>query len=246
MHPPEEPSKRLGVRIIVIERPGFGLSDFQPGRWLLDWPVDVLAFADLMGIDRFLVAGISGGGPYAAACAYKIPDRLDGTAIISGSGPINVSGSIQEMPRVRQAGAIVAKVAPWLLRPVLWLVSNPQRSAERFYQRMVSGNSELDRSILTKPEMKARLIRSYLEATRNGVRGFAHEAIILSNPWSFPLEDIRIPVYLWHGEQDANVSLSAAKYMAQKIPDCHANFLPDQGHWLILDHWEEILVQLLK
>ena len=71
-------------RIISIDRPGMGLSDFKKNRTLLDWPDDVIELADALEIDKFAVEGISGGGPYAAACAYKIPKRLTSCGIISG------------------------------------------------------------------------------------------------------------------------------------------------------------------
>jgi pimeloyl-ACP methyl ester carboxylesterase len=241
LHPPEGPTGALGVRLIVLERPGYGLSDFQRGRTLLDWPGDVCAFADALGTDSFPVVGVSGGGPYAAACAYQLPERLTGAAIVSGVGPTDLPGVVQEMPRIRRTGAAVARHAPWLLSTILWLVSNPQRDAERFFQKMASGNSPVDQAILSRPEIKAMLIENYLEATRSGMRGMAQDAIILSNPWGFRLEDISIPVHLWHGEEDANVSISAARYVAKMIPNCRAAFLPGQGHWLILDYWEEIL-----
>ena len=245
LHPPEAPTQALGVRLLVIERPGFGLSDYQAGRTLLDWPDDVLGFTESLEIERFAVVGISAGGPYAAACAYRLSRRLSGAAIVSGVGPVDVPGGIEEMPRIRQAGARVARRAPWLLRPLLWLVSNPQRDPERFYERMLAGNSDVDRALLTRPDMKAMLMDNYREATRMGVRGFAHEAIILSNPWGFRIEDIAMPVCLWHGEEDANVSLSAARYLAQTIPQCHAHFLPREGHWLFLSRWKEIVAPLI-
>jgi pimeloyl-ACP methyl ester carboxylesterase len=89
------------------------------------------------------------------------------------------------------------------------------------------------------------LVRSYLEATRQGLSGFARDSIILSKPWGFRLQDITVPVHLWHGEHDANVSLSAARFVAQAIPNCQATFLPQEGHWLFIDHWGEILAALL-
>jgi pimeloyl-ACP methyl ester carboxylesterase len=244
LHPPEEPTASLGVRLIVVERPGFGLSDFQWGRTLLDWPADVAAFTGALGIERFAVVGISAGGPYALACGCKIAHQVTGIALLSPVGPTDLPGSIAEMPRVRQAGATVARYAPWLLRPLLWLVSNPHRNPERFFERMTSGNAEVDLAILTRPEMKAMVMNSYLEATRAGMRGFAHESVILSTPWGFRPEDVSVPVTLWHGEADANVSLSAVRYLARTLPDCHVVFLPGEGHWLVLSHWEEILGQL--
>ena len=75
-HPDESVAASLGVRVITVDRPGYGLSDHQPRRTLLNWPSDVTALADALGIGRFAVAGISGGAPYVAACALKIPGRL--------------------------------------------------------------------------------------------------------------------------------------------------------------------------
>src|SRR5215475_3198278 len=72
----ESAATAAGVRIIALDRPGYGLSDWQPGRAILDWPADVTEAADLLGIGGFSVVGGSGGGPYALACAYRLPDRV--------------------------------------------------------------------------------------------------------------------------------------------------------------------------
>jgi pimeloyl-ACP methyl ester carboxylesterase len=245
LHPPEGPTVALGVRLIVVERPGFGRSDFQRDRTLLDWPADIVAFAAALGIERFGVVGISAGGPYALACGFKIPHRLTGIALISPVGPTDLPGSTAEMPRVRQIGAAVARRAPWLLKPLLWLVSNPHRNPERFFARMTAQNAEVDLAILACPEVKVMLMASYLEATRAGMRGFARESVILSNPWGFRPQDVTVPVALWHGEADANVSLSAVRYLAETLPNCQATFLPGEGHWLMLEHWGEILAGLV-
>ena len=82
-----EAANSIGARIIVADRPGFGLSDFKKGRQLLDWPNDVTELANNLGIDRFAVMGLSGGGPYAAACAFKIPERLKAVAMVSSAYP---------------------------------------------------------------------------------------------------------------------------------------------------------------
>jgi pimeloyl-ACP methyl ester carboxylesterase len=135
-HPDESIAVSLGAHIITMDRPGFGLSDFQLGRTLLDWPDDVVELAKALKIDRFAVAGISGGGPYVAACALKIPQRLTAAAIISGVGPVDALGAIQGMRRIRRVGVTVAKYAPWLLGPLLRLVSNPHRNPERFFKQI--------------------------------------------------------------------------------------------------------------
>ena len=88
-----------GVRLIAIDRPGMGLSAFQPRRSFVDWPDDVVEVAATLGLDRFAVLGISGGGPYAAACAWKLADRLTGAGIVSSLAPFDVPGAIASMGR---------------------------------------------------------------------------------------------------------------------------------------------------
>jgi pimeloyl-ACP methyl ester carboxylesterase len=85
----EAVARKLKVRVIVPDRPGLGRSDFQPGRRIGDWPADVIALADHLGLARFAVLGYSGGGPYAAACALRIPERLTHVGIVSGTGPFD-------------------------------------------------------------------------------------------------------------------------------------------------------------
>ena len=87
-HLGEEAPRSADVRLILPDRPGFGLSDPQPGRALLDWPRDVAALADHLGVDRFAVYGFSGGGPYALACAWAMPERVTAAAVVGGEGPI--------------------------------------------------------------------------------------------------------------------------------------------------------------
>ena len=113
-HPDEAIARMLGARLITIDRPGFGRSDAAPGRKLLDWPDDVAQIADALGLERFALIGISGGGPYVAACAYKIPKRLTNVAIVGGAGPIDSPGATEGMARERRWGARIMRHAPWL------------------------------------------------------------------------------------------------------------------------------------
>jgi pimeloyl-ACP methyl ester carboxylesterase len=70
-----------GVRLVVVERPGYGLSDRKPGRRVVDWPDDVRQVADRLGLERFSAYGYSGGGPHALACAARLGDRVTAVAV---------------------------------------------------------------------------------------------------------------------------------------------------------------------
>jgi pimeloyl-ACP methyl ester carboxylesterase len=240
-HPDESIAVSVGARIIALDRPGYGLSDFQPRRTILDWPQDVVQLGNALKLDRFAVAGISGGGPYVAACALKIPDRLTAAGIVSGVGPTDGPGRTRGMSRERRLGVMVGRHTPWLTRPLLWLKSNPQRDAGRYFEGIAAQSSRTDRAILARPEVRSMLIQNWMDATRAGLRGYAWETRLFSRPWGFRLEDIRMQVHLWHGEEDASVPLSLAQHVAQAIPDCHATLVHSEGHFLLLDHWREIL-----
>ena len=213
-HPDESITLSLGARVFTIDRPGYGLADFQPGRTLLDWPDDVVQLADALGIHRFSVVGMSGGGPHAAACAFKIPQRLTAACIVSGMGPLDWPGATAGLPRARRLSATVAKHAPWLVRPLLWLVSNPRRNAGRFYDQISAQSAKADRAVLARPEVRAMVIENWTDATRCGVRGYAQEAVLLCRPWGFRLGDLTMQVQLWQGSADAVTPLSMGRCVA--------------------------------
>lgn len=245
LHPDEAITAALGVRLIVMDRPGFGRSDFQPGRTFLDWPDDVEELADLQLIDRFAVVGGSGGGPYVAACAYQTPQRLVAAAMVGSMGPVDVQGATEGMPWIRIAGASIGRRAPWLLRPLMWLLQHPGRNPERFFNRYTAHNPQPDRILLAQPEFQSMLKASYAESARQGIRGFAWEVRLVSHPWGFRLEDIPMEVQIWHGGLDTSTPLAMAQYMANAIPNSRFVIRPNEGHFMLYTHWQEILTSLL-
>jgi pimeloyl-ACP methyl ester carboxylesterase len=248
MHPDESTTYELGVRLIMFDRPGFGLSDYQPNRLLMDYPNDLAELADALGITRFAVAGISGGGPYTAATAYALSDRVTAAAFISAAGPADAPHALDGITPVRRIGYWLARYAPALVQPMLWLTNNPQRDPQQFFARYTVHNPPADQAILARPEIRAMMIANYAEATRQGLRGFARELWIVARPWGFPLRDIGVPVHIWHGEADNSTPISMARYIASMIPDCRATYLPRAGHMFLFEpeRWREMLGALVN
>jgi len=236
------------VRVIAPDRPGFGLSDFKPGRRIGDWPDDVAELADHLRLDRFAVVGISGGGPYAAACALKIPDRLTAAGIISGMGPIDAPGATDTtgMSWQKRLAFFLACRVPWLMRvPLALMVRRYRRDPDRVISGMTS-LPQADEIVLARPEVRQVMIDTTLEAFRSGTRGPAWEAGLYTCPWDFQLQDISMEVHLWHGEADVNIPVSIGRYQADLIPDCRARFYSDEGHFsLAIKHADEILEALI-
>jgi pimeloyl-ACP methyl ester carboxylesterase len=102
----------------------------------------------------------------------------------------------------------------------------------------------VDQPYLDRPELREALAATLAEAFRRGGRGPAWELRLYTRPWRFPLQDIRTPVFLWHGEQDANHPIAMARHLAAAIPDCRASFYPGEGHLHFVDRFPEILPAL--
>ena len=233
------------VRLIVPERPGYGRSDFQAGRRIAHWPDDVKALADALGLDRFAVAGVSGGAPYALACAWRLPDRIPVVGIVSGMVPLDDPDSAAALPSGERLVLALVRRAPWLARALAAAaVPVALRYVNRTYDLVAERAPAPDRALLQQPEIRAGLIDDMREALRAGGHGAIHELVLFGRPWGFRLADIRVPVVLWHGEADAQVPVSIARRFARRIPDCRARFLAHAGHFWLLDHYEEVLATL--
>ncbi len=239
-------AKAGGVRVISLDRPGMGLSDFQRGRRFTDWPEDVVQASDAQGIGRFAVMGLSGGGPYVAVCALKLPQRLTAAGIISGVAPLDSPGATAGMSRQNRLIFGLGRRLPWLARPMWWLARQASRDPDRLLNQIRRSAAEPDKAILDRPQVRAIYKADLQEAFRRGSRGLAHELVVYSRPWGFRLEDITMPVHLWQGEADANVPVSMGRYQASAIPNCRATFYPGEGHLMSIDRMEEILAALLS
>ncbi|MFC1871699.1 alpha/beta fold hydrolase [Chloroflexota bacterium] len=222
---------QLNARIIAVDRPGMGLSSLKRSREILDWPDDVVELADKLKLDRFAVLGISGGGPYAASCAYKIPERLTATAIVSGMGPL-------EALHMKDGTSWTIPEKPSLIRRLLLMLFNMglQKNPERFLMRSKVQFPEPDRVLLDKPEVAKVYIEMLREAFRSGIVGIYEEAKLYTHPWKFRLQDISAKVHLWHGELDVNVPVSVGHYIADAIPKCHSTFLKEEAHLSLPHH----------
>ena len=231
---------RAGVRIIALDRPGCGLSTYQPRRTLLDWPADVAALADSLGLSAFSVVGISGGGPYALACALKMPERLASVTLISSLGPLDEAGAMQGMALTDRVFLNLADRLPWLGQAILGLLSGI--SLEWLLKQTVNDLCRRDQATLADPQVWQMLLDETRQAFRLGTRGVVHDAAIYRRPWGFHLGEIQAPVLLWQGEADLEVPQRIGRALAQALPDCQAHFIEEEGHIsLAYNHMDEIL-----
>jgi pimeloyl-ACP methyl ester carboxylesterase len=235
------------VRLVALDRPGYGLSDFRPGT-LADWPGDVVQVADALGVKRFAIYGLSGGAPFALACAADLAARVSATAIVAGLGITTVTEDFARLEVFARTSFRLARSAPVLSRTVNRALAVVLKwRPELLNTLLAAGTSAPDREVLEVAEVAVTLAKSLREALRAGSEGASHELGVLARPWNFDVTAVRMPCYLWHGDQDNTVPVEMGRRLASLIPGCHATFLPDEGHFsLPLRHSDAVLKALLQ
>lgn len=226
----EHAARRAGVRLICVDKPGYGHSDPHAMGTLLTFARDVASLADALGLSRFAVAGESGGGPYALAAGHALPERLTSVTVLVGMGPGHEAWAREGMKPLNLLMLFAAQRVPWVLRPLLLGYAWDARR-DRGESRRVTGRHatpEADQQV--QREVGHIELASIRDGLRSGVGGMLHETRLLASPWGFELSEVTVHVELWHGEDDVNVPVSLARHVAARLPDCAVHILPGVGH----------------
>jgi pimeloyl-ACP methyl ester carboxylesterase len=232
-----------GVRIIGVDRPGYGGSDFQPHRRYRDWPDDVATVANALGIDPFGIIAYSGGGPYAIACALRLAERVTFVGIVSGVGPA-------EMPHFRdgmsRTDALMLNITRWARPVARFAVSQAKRQAERspekFSAQFDKELSPPDVAIHRESGMRDAVRAAFLESTRNGSSGIVEDYRIWSAPTGLDYTAVRCSTTIWQGDADAIVPVHHAHYVADAIPGAKLEIMSGVGHLHTAARWHDFVI----
>jgi len=235
-----------GMRFIAIDRPGYGMSDFKKDITFTDLADDIVALANSLKIDRFSIIGVSGGGPYTLACAWKIPERLEKVIVISTMGPL-VPNVIKTTGRTNRIVFQITKYAPWLMRLNMKMLSAMQnKNADKYIRRMTYKLSGSDKIAIMKKPVRNALMSMFGEATQNGSDGYAQDVINVSRPWPFDLSEIKKEVHVWQPEDDTSTPPAVARHLKSVIPKCHIHYVPNAGHLWMIEHLCTVLREVIK
>ena len=240
-------ARRHGLRLIAPDRAGCGRSDPKPGRTVVDAATDVAELADLLGIDRFLVIGLSGGGPHAAATAWKLPDRVIAAALVSGMGPQAEPDVWRHLSRPYRLNFGVIRRVPAFARLATALMRRSATSQTGFLaRRFAIGSPPEDQRIMDDPFMQTELAEAISESLSRGSSGAVRDLGLFVRPWGFRLEEIAVPVLLWHGTEDAHTPIVIGRFVASRIPSCQATFLEGAGHLWLFENFDTVFSALAE
>ncbi|MBE1486747.1 alpha/beta fold hydrolase [Plantactinospora soyae] len=215
---------RLGIRLITYDRPGFGYSTPQPGRRVVDAADDIAAIADTLGLTRFPIFGVSGGGPHALAFTARYPDRVVRVATLAGLAPRDADG----LDWTAGMGAGNRASAAEAIRGVEALTAHLGKSASASAPSLLPAN---DQAILARPEIGEMVRTAFAEAIRPGIAGWVDDTRALFGlPWGFDPSTISRQVRLWHGELDEAVPVGHGRWLAARIPGATLATRADVGH----------------
>jgi pimeloyl-ACP methyl ester carboxylesterase len=249
---------RLGIQLICYDRPGYGASDRDKGRSVASAAGDVLAIADALDLKEFGVIGRSGGGPHALACGALIDEtRLRSVAVLVGLAPSDAENldwfegmtdsNIDEYELATDNGNGAAEiesteeaVVAELTRRAKQIQANPAVLLTDLEGEMTGP----DIRIVNDVGIRRQLTGTYQEAVRHGAYGWIDDVLAFRRPWGFRVEEIKIPVLLWHGEEDVFSPAEHSRWLHKHIPSATIEVEPGAAHFGAVEILPKLLARM--
>ncbi len=213
----EDEYRRNRLCVYTYDRPGYGLSTRMQGRRTADAAGDVRTIADAVGLTEFGVVGVSGGAAPALACGALLPDRVTRCATVVGAAPLTADGldffdGMDEEARTDWA-----------------LPLRGEEAIERDWLETVDWVAQGMPGIDVPDAVRAMLLATFEEASRQGSGGFVDDVLCEAREWGFALEAVRAPTRLMMARDDV-IPAAHGDWLAQHMPDARVVWV-DGGHF---------------
>jgi pimeloyl-ACP methyl ester carboxylesterase len=225
----EAHAKKYNVRILAPDRPGYGYSDPLPGKGLSEFLDGLNRALERKKIERFYVAGVSGGNPSALCTAARFGQRVLAVGSICGLAPYPEAR--EHFYKFARTGLDLAMKTPEILmRPFINQFLKGIKPEEKI-DLMVRKLSQPDQKALENLQVRATLLQSMALARRQGAGGMVFDLKSFATRWPCQWQDIQSPHFLWHGEQDRVLSHTMSEFVHAKIPHSRLKLYPEEGHY---------------
>jgi pimeloyl-ACP methyl ester carboxylesterase len=228
--------ERHDIELIVMDRPGYGISTRWPGRSVADVVEDVVLVADSRGWGSFAVWGASGGGPHALACAAMATERVERCASVVGPAPFDAAGldwfekmspgNVEELTLARRGEDAYRPLAERLAKDAVAAVQEGRIPLSEEYELPAADIAALQQR-LAEPGFVERT----MAANAHGVDGWIDDCIAMTRPWGFDPTQITVPVSIWYGPDDVLCPSTHAEWLLAHIPGAERQQL-SSGHLL--------------
>jgi pimeloyl-ACP methyl ester carboxylesterase len=228
----DEPALQRSLRIVSLDRAGYGLTTFKTCNSLTDTVDDIRAFVEALGLERFAVLGVSGGCPHAAAVAAAMPGRVAFLALVSPMGPIaDLRGAIRMGVLHKLLFSRIGR-SPQTRASFFWTVRNLVRWAPDVAYRIVAQRvTAADRLLIARSDVRDNLRAAIREGLHPGIAGALQDLRLFCEPWRIELGEVDVPAILWQGSDDTIVPPDAAYALARALPRCRLEIARGAGHY---------------
>src|SRR4029453_1562910 len=227
----EDATEAAGVPPPPVDRPGYGLSDPRAGRTVLGWVDDFIEFAEQLELPPCPVIGWSGGGPYALALGFRLPDRITGIGLAAAQGPFDPVPGRLEATLPEGAPAAFRRLRQDYAAGVAAIEERDAWFSGEGWERLFAESwGDADDRVLADPATLEAMKTLIREAARQGPAGYVADHIAETLPWSLSVSEITQPVHIWYGESDEPWVPMSADYLVANIPDVMLVTYPGEAH----------------
>lgn len=228
---------KAGFRIIAIDRPGIGLSDFYAKASAATFTQDLAFLAEHLQCSRFGLLASGAGTAYALAVADQLPERVSVLLGMSCSFPIfTEQGSIFQ--RVLRRGASALVKSSIVLRH--W---RGGLSHGRYLQRLLESLSYADKRVFENPRVLELLEKDVREALRQGARGVACDSALQFSFLPLDFAGLNTPCHFWQGSAEGSSARVRAERFITRLSNAQLHEVINRGRYFYLRYMEDVFGQ---
>ncbi len=233
--------KNKNLKVILIIRPGYGDSSFNPNANFISYADDVISLLKHLKIKKFSLVGYSMGGAYAAVLAAKYPKHINQLFLLSTALP----WSYIKVNKLASHQIFMVKLlnkAPELFKYIMSLkMHSAFKNPASFYNKLASQTSSADKQILTNTFWQQQLGNQLKQRLMGGVKAYIHEYLLLTQSWQVDISNIKCPTTFWHGGDDRLVEYENVKTFAALFENAEVKLFSGEGHFMVCYKWPDLI-----